>query len=80
MPSPDDFAQGRFDREDVARRAGDLLGLAADTFNDGLRAYYFSFAAIGWFFSPAAFAIATLTVVLVLYVREFRSDVLAVLG
>jgi len=34
---------------------------------------------IGWFISPTAFAIATLAVLWVLYRREFRSDVLAVL-
>jgi uncharacterized membrane protein len=56
-----------------------MLGLAAETFNDGLRAYYFSFAALGWFFSPLAFALATTLVVGILYSREFRSDVLHVL-
>ena len=38
-------------REASAERAGPcVVGLAAETFNDGLRAYYFAFAAIGWFF------------------------------
>ena len=32
------------------------MGLAAETFNDGLRAYYLSFAAVAWFFSAWAFA------------------------
>ena len=54
--------------------------MAAETFNDGLRAYYFSFAAIGWLFSPWVFMAATLGVVWVLYQREFRSDVLGVLN
>ena len=45
----------------------------------GLRAYYMAFAAIGWFFSPFAFLIATAGVVYILYQREFRSDVLDVL-
>jgi uncharacterized membrane protein len=44
-----------------------------------LRAYYFSFAALAWFFSPIALVMATLLVVLVLYGREFHSDVLNVL-
>jgi len=66
-------------REAFADRAGRVVGLAAETFNDGLRAYYMAFAAIGWFFSPLAFMVATAGVVYILYQREFRSDVLDVL-
>lgn len=67
-------------RQAFARRAGRVMGLAAETFNDGLRAYYMSFAAAAWFFSPWALAAASLGVVFVLYRREFHSDVLAVLS
>jgi len=56
-----------------------MTGLAAETFNGGLRAYYFSFAALGWFFSPAMFVLTTLLVTGVLYTREFKSEVLALL-
>ena len=66
-------------REAFADRAGRVVGLAAETFNDGLRAYYMAFAAIGWFFSAWAFLLATAFVVYILYQREFRSDVLDVL-
>jgi uncharacterized membrane protein len=66
-------------RQSFAERAGRVVGMAAETFNDGLRAYYFAFAAIGWFFSPLVFALATAGVVYILYQREFRSDVLGVL-
>ena len=79
MPSPESFANGEFERTRFADRASAMLGLAADTFNDGLRAYYFSFAAMGWFFSPLMFVLSTLLVTAVLYSREFRSDVLHVL-
>jgi uncharacterized membrane protein len=79
MPPAHDFVAGRFDRKAYAERAGALVGSAAEAFNDGLRAYYFSFAAMGWFFSPLALLLATLTVVVVLYTREFRSEVLTVL-
>jgi uncharacterized membrane protein len=79
MPDPRDFESGKFDRDVFAHRASRMLGLAAETFNDGLRGYYFSFAVIAWFFSPFAFAIATAMVVLILYSREYRSDVLQVL-
>jgi uncharacterized membrane protein len=79
MPAPEAFAAGQVDRERIAERAGKLVGMAAETFNDGIRAYYFSFAAVAWFFSPLAFAVAAAVVAGVLYSREFNSQVLAVL-
>jgi uncharacterized membrane protein len=66
-------------REAFAARAGRVMGLAAESFNDGLRAYYMSFAAVAWFFSPWAMFFVTLTVLAVLYRREFRSEVLRVM-
>ena len=71
---PDDTARQAF-----ADRAGRVMGLAAETFNDGLRAYYLSFAACAWFVSPWALMGVTTGVVWVLYRREFHSDVLEVL-
>jgi len=79
MPPPRSFAAGEHDRDFHAARAARMTGLAAETFNSGLRAYYFSFAALGWFFSAGWFALSTLLVVGVLYRREFRSEVLDVL-
>lgn len=79
LPEPADFASGKFDRELFAARASRMVGLAAETFNDGLRAYYLSFAVIAWFFSTLIFVVATAVVILILYHREFRSDVLNVL-
>jgi len=79
MPPPESFATAEPQRQALASRAGQLVGAAADTFNDGLRAYYFSFAALAWFFSPLALLLATALVVLILYSREFRSEVLHVL-
>ena len=67
-------------RSAFASRAGRVMGLAADTFNDGLRAYYMAFAAIAWFLSPWAFMAGTVTVIYILYRREFHSEVLAVLA
>ena len=66
-------------RQAFADRAGRVMGLAAETFNDGLRAYYLAFAAIGWFFSAWAFIGGTLLVIWVLYRREFHSEVLVAL-
>ena len=79
MPPPEEFESGRYNREAMAERAGHLVGAAAETFNDGLRAYYFSFAAMGWFFSPLALVVSTALVVMILYGREFKSEVLHVL-
>lgn len=79
MPAPEDFESGLFDRERYVDRAAAMVGAAADSFNDGLRAYYFSFAALAWFVSPVVMLLATALVVLILYSREFRSDVLTIL-
>jgi uncharacterized membrane protein len=79
MPPPEEFAAGRVDRERYAERAGKMVGMAAETFNDGIRAYYFAFAAIAWFLSPLALAVAAAGVAVVLYLREYRSHVLDVL-
>ena len=66
-------------REAFADKAGRVVGMAAETFNDGLRGYYFAFAVIGWFFSPIVFMVATTGVVFILYRREFTSEALGVL-
>ncbi len=79
MPPPGEFAAGHKDREAVADQGAALVGMAAESFNDGVRAYYFAFAVIAWFVSPVAFAVGVALVVAVLYLREFRSQVLTVL-
>lgn len=63
-----------------ARRTAKMATLASKDFNQGLRAYYFSLAALAWFFSPWLFMAATSAVVVVLYLREYRSTALAVLS
>jgi len=79
MPPPEDFDSGKFDRKVYADRAAAMVGAAAESFNDGLRAYYFSFAALAWFISPVGMIMATGLVVLILYSREFRSEILSIL-
>ncbi len=80
-PESDRFeADKNLSREAFADRAGRVMGLAAESFNDGLRAYYLSFAAIAWFFSPWIMMGATAGVIYILYQREFHSEVLAVLN
>jgi uncharacterized membrane protein len=78
-PEREHFVDDEAAREAFADRAGGLVGLAAEAFNDGIRAYYMAFAAAAWFISPWACMVATAGVVGVLYRREFRSDVLRVL-
>jgi uncharacterized membrane protein len=79
-PEAKQFIDEKLPREPYAERAGRVVSLAAETFNDGLRAYYLAFAAVGWFFSPLVFVVATAGVIYILYQREFRSDVLDVLN
>ncbi len=63
-----------------AQQFADLSSLAANHFNNGLRAYYFALAELSWFFHPLAFIFASTWVVVILYRREYYSkahDILA---
>lgn len=61
------------DWETFPLRASRVVSLAVDSFNRGVRAYYFGLAALGWIIHPWVFGLASVWVVLVLYRREFRS-------
>lgn len=63
-----------------SKRLAELSSLAANHFNDGLRAYYFALAELSWFFHPIAFLIATTGVIIILYRREYHSKALAILS
>lgn len=65
--------------DDYARRAAAVSTTASKDFNQGLRAYYFSLAALAWFVHPLAFAAATLLVAAVLHWREHHSATLKIL-
>jgi uncharacterized membrane protein len=56
-----------------ALRAAEVSTLALKDFNQGLRAYYFSLAALGWFVNAWVFMLATTLVMGVLYWREYHS-------
>ena len=56
-----------------------VAGLAGESFNHGVRAYYFSMAAVAWFIHPLLFVAAVSCVTLVIYRREFASPTLAAL-
>ncbi|MCW5636013.1 MAG: DUF599 domain-containing protein [Rubrivivax sp.] len=79
LPPRDQFVHDDAAREAFAERAGRIVGMAAESLNDGIRAYYMSFAAAAWFISPWACMLATTGVIWVLYRREFHSDVLRLL-
>jgi len=57
-----------------------LSSVAARHFNDGIRAYYFALAALGWFVHAWVLMVTSAWVVLVLYRREFRSRALKLLS
>jgi uncharacterized membrane protein len=61
-------------------RSAHLASSASNTFNYGLRAYYFGMAALAWFLNSWVFMAATTFVVAILYVREFHSGALDVLS
>ncbi|MDT3709757.1 DUF599 domain-containing protein [Stutzerimonas degradans] len=67
------------ERKAFGQRAARVLSMAANQFNFGLRAYYFGMATLAWFIHPWFFMAVTTGVVLVLYRREFHSDVLRVM-
>ncbi len=73
-------APDRHSPEDVlepyAARFGTVNTLAGDEFNRGIRAYYFGFAALGWFVHPGLFVGLTLVILLVLGRRDFHSKTL----
>jgi uncharacterized membrane protein len=79
LPDPARITASGMSREAFADRAGRVVGIAAESFNNGLRSYYLSFAVVGWFFSPLVFMVGTAGVIWVLYQREFHSEVLAML-
>ncbi len=66
-------------RKAFANSAAEVANLAGDTFNLGLRSYYYALAVLAWFIHPIAFMVATTAVVVILYQREFHSSALTAL-
>lgn len=79
-PEARQFDQQGLSREAFAHKAGEVVAMAAQSFNDGLRAYYHAFAVLAWFVSPWAFVAAAVGVVWILFQREFNSDVMRALA
>ena len=59
-----------------AKQMGVVQDQAGHSYNYGLRSYYFSLAALSWFFHPLLFIFSSLAVVYVLFQREFKSRTL----
>ncbi len=65
--------------EDVqrfARCAAQIASQAGESYNKGIRAYYFSIPLMTWFINPWLFLAITLIVTLVMFRREFASQML----
>ena len=60
----------------VINRIARVVSYAGTNFNNGLRAYYFGVAALGWFLHPVLMIAATAWIMYVLYQREFASKTL----
>lgn len=75
MPRP----TATYDHGDYAEAAASVLALAGETYNNGIRSYYFSIPLMAWFVDPLLFLAATLTITVILYRREFSSPMLQAL-
>jgi uncharacterized membrane protein len=62
-----------------ANRTAKVIDQAGHSFNYGLRAIYFSLAALTWFIDAWIFMVVTVLVVLILKHREFHSKILKAL-
>ncbi len=58
---------------DYAEQMAKIQDQAAHSYNYGLRSYYFSMAALCWFFHPLLLILASVVVVYTLFIREFKS-------
>ena len=58
----------------AAERAGTVNGLAARSFNRGLRSMYFTLGSLAWMTGPFMLVLSTCAVVLMINRREFHSE------
>ena len=71
--APIDLTQSKQHLKSYAVEMAVVQDQAAHSYNYGLRSYYFSLAAICWFFHPLLFIFSSLFVSYTLYRREFKS-------
>lgn len=72
-PAPDDAEVTATRKDALAERMARVSTLAVNSFNRGVRTYYFALATLPWFVHPWAFMAAAIGVVVVIHRREFRS-------
>ncbi|MCW8884561.1 MAG: DUF599 family protein [Motiliproteus sp.] len=77
-PMPEDGAS-EMELKAFIERSSKMISMAANNFNFGLRSYYFSMALLAWFINSWCFIGFSTIVVMVLYLREFKSPVLSTL-
>ena len=77
-PLPSQKLEERYLQAHAARIAK-MASIAANNFNIGLRAYYFSLAVLSWLINPWLFMLMSTGIVYVLYRREFASSTLQTL-
>ena len=73
-PTPPETNPSDFTR--YVDNAAHIATMAGDSYNNGIRAYYFAIALLSWFVDPLLFLAVTLLVAFVLYRREFASRML----
>lgn len=56
------------------RRTARMTTAAGRHFNRGQRAFFFALGYLGWFLSPVVLVVSTAAVVMVMAMRQFRSD------
>lgn len=75
-PAIDADPSERMHHGEIATR---VAALAGESYNNGIRAYYFSIAPMAWFIHPLLLIAATTIVTFVIYRREFYSPMLSAL-
>jgi len=77
-PLPSESISER-ERDAHAARIAKMTSMAANSFNIGLRSYYFSIPVMVWLINPWFFILLSCIVVFVLYRREFTSSTMKTL-
>ncbi|MEK9713302.1 MAG: DUF599 domain-containing protein [Thalassolituus sp.] len=78
-PMPGDNSVTPGERRSMALNSAKVIDKASHSYNNGLRAFYFSMAVLSWFVSTWVFLGAATLVTAVLYSREFSSSSLRAL-
>jgi uncharacterized membrane protein len=66
-------------KDKFAATSTKIFNMASNHFNFGIKAYYFSLAALTWFISPLLMVILGFIIIYILYRREFKSNTFKVL-